>query len=248
MSTWSMKLLVPIGFPCSSVLSVSPKSIKRYVTAKTPATAEWMINPKVVSCASSAIDERCTTTSSAFTSTRPAGLMKTPSRPARAVRACPSATGRAPIGSSIGKQHSLAGTGSSCAARGLYGKRMASAIKRLKRLSLINQHDWNAVANFISQLAFVTNELRLLFAILELAFALRANQNLQQLRIDHCLPPNFSPCLEPRNRGNEATPAYCANPASASPTDRDTPVRPVTVRSSLARPAPARECLPPAFQ
>src|SRR5687767_119854 len=55
----------------------------------------------------------------------------------------------------------------------------------LKGLRFVNQHDWNAVANLIAQSAFLANELALLLTILELSFALWADQDIQQLRIDH---------------------------------------------------------------
>src|SRR5687768_7747612 len=55
----------------------------------------------------------------------------------------------------------------------------------LKWLRFVDQHDRNAIANLITQTACLANEFALLLTVLELALALRADEDIQQLRIDH---------------------------------------------------------------
>ena len=52
---------------------------------------------------------------------------------------------------------------------------------RLERNSLIREHDGNVVAYRILQAAVVADEARLIGAVLQLAFAFRADENGQQL-------------------------------------------------------------------
>src|SRR5688572_19582972 len=57
--------------------------------------------------------------------------------------------------------------------------------KWLQRLGLIYQHDWNVVPHFVAKPTLVANQFVLFRAILEVTFAFRADQNLEQPLIQH---------------------------------------------------------------
>src|SRR5215510_3038578 len=59
------------------------------------------------------------------------------------------------------------------------GRRMA---RRLQRRCLVDQHDGNPVTNGITQLAVMTQQGRLRFAILEVLLAFWTHQDREQLR------------------------------------------------------------------
>src|SRR5690606_14805621 len=144
------------------------------------------------------------------TPARPAGLVKTASGDVAAVSARPRATERAPTGRTRTRQHSSAGERSSipriCACPGAACVAAARAStsatnprfrlsrsplrwigcrRTSERLRLVQQHDRNVVPHFIPKPARVADQLLLLGPILQLALALRANEDLQQLRIQH---------------------------------------------------------------
>src|SRR5688572_24846951 len=133
--------------------------------------------------------------------------MNMASSPGRAVRASPRDMERAPIGASMSMQHSVDETPSSCACklRTLTGKaaHSISNASRLERLCLINQHDGDAVSDFVPQTAVLTDEFMWRLPILEFTLALRANQNVQELLVEHSGPSLGLACFRRRRISQE---------------------------------------------
>src|SRR5690242_6087636 len=113
-----------------------------------------------------------------------AGFHQIASDPApAATTACPIPSARAPVGRR--KSGAPSGARPVCAPtdRCVATSSIDRARRRntLKRRRLVDEHDRNAVAHLVSQLTGVTEQRRFGLAILELAFALGANQDGEKL-------------------------------------------------------------------
>src|SRR5688500_5274340 len=103
------------------------------------------------------------------------GFHQIPSLPGVAATiAWPMPTACAPVGSSRNNAASLPCPEAGAAA--------SASETRLERSSLIDQHNGNIVADRIAKLALLADQRLLRLSILQLALALRADENLQQPR------------------------------------------------------------------
>src|SRR5213593_371956 len=122
----------------------------------------------------------CRANSSSDSVARPAGFQNAASpRPAMAVAVCPIPTAWAPTGNTRNSAPAL--LGSSWAVNDCDAAADAASRIPLKRLRLIDQHDGNVVFDRIDQTAGVTGERLGIGAMLERPFALRADENLEQV-------------------------------------------------------------------
>src|SRR5215203_3190119 len=113
------------------------------------------------------------------------GFHHTDSLPERsAATACPSPTERAPTGSRRNSAPSWASPFCARAAWASVAQRantLAMMTDRLERSRLIHEHDRDVVSYRIPESARMTHEARLVGLILELALALRADEDRKQL-------------------------------------------------------------------
>src|SRR5256712_12455364 len=135
----------------------------------------------------------CRANSSSDSVARPAGFQNAASpRPAMAVAVCPIPTACAPTGNT--RKSAPALRGSSWAARRPDGPTASSpsatatarpavrpSDRPSERFRLIDQHDGNVVFDGVDQTASMTGERLRIGAMLERSFALRADENLEQV-------------------------------------------------------------------
>src|SRR5438034_7827282 len=129
----------------------------------------------------------CNANSSSDSVASPAGFQKAASpRPADAVAVCPMPTACAPTGNAKNSAPALrGGSWAESWTVGMLERTIIPTVQpsniRLKRLRLIDQHDGNVVLDGIDQPARVTGEGFRIEAMLEGAFALGADEDLEQV-------------------------------------------------------------------